>query len=183
MRITPDSARFLRRRVTTSASLLLTLLLVFAGCSVFPDTGATTSVTALATATPAPTDTLAPPPTPPPTPTPRPTATPRPRPTATPRPKPTATPTKAPPQTYTVNIKNRAFSPTPITIHVGDTVMWVNMDLVAHTSTSDPGVSPSWDSLQISPNGTFKVTFTNVGTYAYHCTNHPDMMGTIIVVA
>ena len=47
-----------------------------------------------------------------------------------------------------------------------------------HTVTSDKGL---WDSGPIPPGGSYSVTFTQPGTYTYHCNNHKGMTGTIMV--
>ena len=75
-------------------------------------------------------------------------------------------------------IAGSAFSPTPITIQVGDTVRWTNNDAVTHTVTSDTSV---FNSGSISNGGTYSYTFTMPGTYGYHCSIHPSMTGEIIV--
>jgi YVTN family beta-propeller protein len=77
-----------------------------------------------------------------------------------------------------VNIAKFAFVPAPITISAGQSVTWTNADPVAHTTTSDDKV---WDSGSLSPNGTFTATFSQPGTYAYHCMIHPFMRGTVVV--
>jgi plastocyanin len=33
----------------------------------------------------------------------------------------------------------------------------------------------------MSPNETFSFTFTTPGTYTYHCSIHPGMVGTIVI--
>ena len=38
-----------------------------------------------------------------------------------------------------------------------------------------------WDSGDMAPNATFSTTFAQPGTYAYHCTIHPFIRGTIVV--
>ena len=76
-----------------------------------------------------------------------------------------------------------AFSPTPLTIKVGDTVEWVNKDPTMHTTTSDSGDPASWDSGPLATNATFSFTFTKTGTYTYHCSIHPFMTGTITVTS
>ena len=73
------------------------------------------------------------------------------------------------------------FSPGTFTIQVGDTVTWYNADTMEHTATSDPGTPVSFDSPLLQPGDTFTFTFTQPGTYPYHCTPHPMMKGTIIV--
>lgn len=50
---------------------------------------------------------------------------------------------------------------------------------VEHTITFDNEWSLSDPSLQ--PGGTWEVKFTTAGTYQYHCSIHPNMVGTIVV--
>jgi len=71
-----------------------------------------------------------------------------------------------------------AYTPNPVSIAVGGTVMWTNNDSTTHTSTSDGGV---WNSGAIAPGRTFSQTFSTAGTFPYHCTIHPRMVGTITV--
>ena len=75
-------------------------------------------------------------------------------------------------------IQDFAFSPSSITVSVNTTITWTNKDAVAHTATSNNGV---FDSGSISDGGTYSYHFTTPGTYAYLCTPHPHMTGTIIV--
>ncbi|MDO8751878.1 MAG: plastocyanin/azurin family copper-binding protein [Dehalococcoidia bacterium] len=122
-------------------------------------------------------------PTPTPTvaggPTPSATATPIP---ATPTPTattvaPTATPTTVS-QAKSVNIASFAFSPASLTVPVGTTVTWTNQDSVTHTVTADSG---AFNSVGLAFGQSFSYTFTTPGTYAYHCTPHPNMKGTVTV--
>jgi amicyanin len=83
------------------------------------------------------------------------------------------------PQEYSVNLKNFAFVPGELKIHVGDSVTWTNQDNVMHTVTSDAGSELSSDSL--SKGQSYTHTFTTAGTYNYHCSPHPYMTGTITV--
>jgi plastocyanin len=73
---------------------------------------------------------------------------------------------------------NRAFNPDDLTVSVGTSVTWTNTDAVAHTSTSDTRV---WDSGAVAPGAQFSTTFQNAGTFRYHCTIHPGMVGTVTV--
>ena len=82
-----------------------------------------------------------------------------------------------------VNISGFAFKPNSLTIHVGDTVKWTNMDGATHTTTSDSGDPASWNSGPLVTNATFSFTFTTPGTYTYHCMIHPFMTGTITVTS
>lgn len=68
--------------------------------------------------------------------------------------------------------------PETLTIQAGQTVRWVNRDPVEHTITFDQAdiASPP-----IGQGGAFSHTFTQAGTYTYHCTPHPFMKGVIVV--
>lgn len=71
-----------------------------------------------------------------------------------------------------------AFSPAAITIPKGSQVVWVNGSDASHTVTSSGGFASSG---LIGQRQSFSATFPNAGTFAYHCTVHPYMMGTVIV--
>lgn len=83
------------------------------------------------------------------------------------------------PQTYNINIQNFAFSPSSLTIKPGDTVIWTNKDSMSHTVTSDSG--NELISSTINNGGTYSHVFSTAGTFAYHCSIHTSMKGTIIV--
>ncbi len=70
------------------------------------------------------------------------------------------------------------FSPATFTVAVGGTVAWFNGDNMQHSVTSDTGL---FDSGLLSPGARWSYTFTQPGTYHYHCTPHPWMKGTIVV--
>lgn len=77
-----------------------------------------------------------------------------------------------------VTIQGFAFKPETITISAGTTVTWANQDSVAHTVTADDG---SFDSTPVAGGTAFSQVFATPGTFAYHCTIHPTMKGTIVV--
>lgn len=70
-----------------------------------------------------------------------------------------------------------AYSPSPVRLAVGNSVTWINNDNTTHTSTADGG---AWNAA-ITPGRTFTRTFTTTGSFPYHCTIHPGMVGTIEV--
>lgn len=80
----------------------------------------------------------------------------------------------------TVEIADFSFGPNSVTIEAGTSVTWVNNDLVTHTAT---GVGGAFDTGEIAAGASVSVTFDTPGAYAYTCTIHPDMTGTIVVVA
>ncbi|MEA2469283.1 MAG: hypothetical protein QOE38_281 [Thermoleophilaceae bacterium] len=79
-----------------------------------------------------------------------------------------------------VTIKNFAFAPASTSIHVGDTITWTNQDVTAHTATASDG---SFDTGNINQGKSGSHTFTKAGTFAYICSIHPSMHGTVVVAA
>jgi plastocyanin len=82
--------------------------------------------------------------------------------------------------TSSVTIQNSAFAPATTPVRVGDTVTWTNRDAFSHTSTSDTG---AWDTGVIAAGASRSITFSVPGTFAYHCSIHAFMKGTVIVQA
>jgi plastocyanin len=82
--------------------------------------------------------------------------------------------------TNDVGIAGFSFSPKTVTISVGDMVTWDNSDAQHHTATADDG---SFDTGPISSGTPKSVTFSTAGTFAYHCSIHPRMTGSIVVEA
>ena len=81
----------------------------------------------------------------------------------------------------TVTIRGFAFLPAGATIAPGESITWSNADGTTHTATSNtPG---AFDTGPIAMGATKMVTLANAGTYAYHCSIHPSMTGTITVQA
>jgi plastocyanin len=76
-----------------------------------------------------------------------------------------------------VKIDKVTYGPAEISAHVGDTVEWVNSDIVAHTATARNG---AWD-LMIMPNTKKSVILKAAGTVDYYCKFHPTMKGQITV--
>ncbi len=73
-----------------------------------------------------------------------------------------------------------AFSPNPFTESMATkaTVIWANKDGITHHVVSD---APLFDSGNMSSETTYTFTFTTPGTYTYHCSIHPNMVGTIVI--
>ena len=93
-------------------------------------------------------------------------------------PAPTPTPTPPPANAVQVTIQNFAFAPPTLAITTGTTVTWTNKDQIAHTATAD---DQSFDSGNLNTGQTWSFTFNQPGTFAYTCTYHPYMKGTITV--
>ena len=60
----------------------------------------------------------------------------------------------------------------------GTTVVWTNNSRVPHTVTFNNGMA---DSGVIYPGQSVRFTFTQWGTFAYHCRIHPFMHGWVNV--
>lgn len=78
--------------------------------------------------------------------------------------------------TIQVVIDKLVFSPAEINAKVGDTIEWVNKDILAHTAT----VRGDWD-VMIVANKSASVVLKNPGTVDYYCRFHPNMKGRIVV--
>ncbi len=96
-----------------------------------------------------------------------------------------------------VIVQDFSFNAATLKVSLGTQVRWTNQGPSDHTATSDD--AGLWDSGRISGNqaggggggggtygggaagGSYSRTFVRVGEFAYHCSIHPQMKGTIIV--
>jgi plastocyanin len=74
-------------------------------------------------------------------------------------------------------MKNVAFVPAEIRVHVGDTLEWDNSDIAAHTATSKEG---GFD-LNVMPGRNRSAELRAPGTFPYTCRYHPNMKGQVTV--
>lgn len=79
-----------------------------------------------------------------------------------------------------VEIVDFTYDPDPVTIEEGGKVIWQNEDSAPHTATADNG---SFDTGMLEEGKRGSETFKEPGTYSYICSIHPDMTGTVEVVA
>ena len=79
-----------------------------------------------------------------------------------------------------VTIDNFTFNPPRLTVKVGTTVTWTNRDDIPHTVTAK---TLAFISKALDTDDTFSFTFAQAGSYAYFCSLHPHMTGTIVVEA
>ena len=77
------------------------------------------------------------------------------------------------PATVKIAIENMKFSPATVTVKPGDTIVWTNSDIVAHTVTSK--TAGVFDSKIIAPGGTFKYVARRTGNFTYVCSLHQPM--------
>jgi plastocyanin len=79
--------------------------------------------------------------------------------------------------THTVVMKATSYAPQGLTIKLGDTVVFVNEDPFPHTATA----AGAFDSKSIAAGASWKYKPRHAGEYAYTCTFHPNMKGTLRV--
>jgi plastocyanin len=80
-----------------------------------------------------------------------------------------------------ITIDNFVFTPQTVTVAKGTTVVWRNRDDTPHRVVATPPgriKSPVLDT-----DETYSWTATDSGTFAYFCSLHPHMTGTVIVTA
>ena len=81
------------------------------------------------------------------------------------------------PQKYVVLIKDMRFQPDSITVHVGDTIEWVNKDMVDHDITEE--TNKEWSSGKLPPGKSWDYVVTK--SASYYCSIHVVMKGKIEV--
>lgn len=88
-----------------------------------------------------------------------------------------STPEKAVPVKHTVEIIAMNFQPAELVVNSGDTVVWINRDIVAHDVTEEPG--KAWAS-PVMPSG---ASWSKVVTKSanYYCSIHVVMKGKLLV--
>src|SRR5687768_5815677 len=84
----------------------------------------------------------------------------------------------AAPRVHTVLIEGMRFQPEGLTVAAGDTVAWINRDMVPHTATSASG---RFDSSEIAPGKSWTYTVRATGEFTYIFTYHPLMKATLRV--
>ena len=73
---------------------------------------------------------------------------------------------------HLVEIRNLEFTPKELVVAPGDTITWVNYDLVPHTVTAD---NESWDSGLISAQEKWQIVVQEDMYPTYFCQYHPIM--------
>ena len=78
-----------------------------------------------------------------------------------------------------VTISGFKFAPTSLTVKRGAKVTVTNDDSTAHTATADDG--NSFDTGTLDSGSSQTISVSKPGSYAYHCSIHPFMKGTLVV--
>ncbi len=79
--------------------------------------------------------------------------------------------------TVEITIDKLVYAPAEANARVGDTVEWINKDILAHTATARNG---NWD-VMIAPNKTARLVLKKPGAVDYYCKFHPNMKARITV--
>ena len=77
------------------------------------------------------------------------------------------------------------YSPKSVQIRSGASISWENPTADLHSITHDACRTPgpcAFDSGAIGPNRTFTLNQLPPGHYPYHCSFHPIMRGTLVVI-
>jgi len=78
----------------------------------------------------------------------------------------------------TVQVEHLMFMPGRVKVGLGDRVTWTFPEITQHTTTSDQRF---WSSGVRSGGATYARVFTSAGRFAYHCSIHPTMRGSVVV--
>jgi plastocyanin len=76
-----------------------------------------------------------------------------------------------------VIIHKLTFAPIEVTAKVGDTIEWVNKDILTHTATA---TNKDWD-ITIASKQNAKLVLKKAGAFDYFCKFHPNMKGRVVV--
>ena len=82
---------------------------------------------------------------------------------------------EAKPATHSVTIDATRFQPARLVVHPGDTIVWVNKDVIPHTATAKGG----FDSKVLAPGASWRLTVRVKGATDYACLFHPAMTGRV----
>ena len=88
------------------------------------------------------------------------------------------TPVVADASQVTVEIRDFGFLPRDLTVTIGTTISWTNLDAVPHDATDG---ADEWGTGSLAEGESFRLTFDSPGSYDYLCTIHPNMEATLTV--
>ena len=83
----------------------------------------------------------------------------------------------APAATIQISMENLEIMPAQASARVGDTIEWINKDVLAHTATARNG---DFD-VMLPPKKSGTLVVKKAGTFEYYCRFHPNMKATLNV--
>ena len=75
-----------------------------------------------------------------------------------------------------VEMRDFEFQPNVVRVTAGDTIVWLNRDVVPHTATA----KPQWDTGTIAAKATGSWAARGKDEVTYECVFHPGMVGKIV---
>lgn len=85
----------------------------------------------------------------------------------------------AEPKIVEITIEHFAFTPANVAVAVGDTIVFVNKDIVPHTATA---ADNSWTTGEITHGASARVTLPQKAAADFFCQFHPMMKGHLTIV-
>ena len=82
-----------------------------------------------------------------------------------------------PPTRREVVMRAVSFTPSELSVALGDTVVWRNADIVRHTAQRPE----LFDTGELRSGQSYAWIPVDTGTYSYRCTIHPRMRGRITI--
>jgi plastocyanin len=79
--------------------------------------------------------------------------------------------------TIQITIDNLVFAPAEVSVNVGDTIEWINKDVLAHTATARNG---DFD-VTTPPKKTVTSVLKKAGSVEYYCRFHPNMKAVLTI--
>ena len=79
--------------------------------------------------------------------------------------------------TIQITIENMEFAPAEVSARVGDTIEWINKDVLVHTATARNG---DFD-VTTPPKKTVTSLLKKAGTVEYYCRYHPNMKAVLTI--
>jgi plastocyanin len=80
-------------------------------------------------------------------------------------------------ETIQITMTNLVVAPSEVSAKVGDTIEWVNNDVLAHTATARNG---DFD-VMMPPKKTVTSVLKKAGTIEYYCRFHPNMKAVLTI--
>ena len=90
---------------------------------------------------------------------------------------------EVPADAIVVSIDKMQYDTPELTIKAGDTVYWVNKEVMPHNIAFKKGIvgEDAFRGEMMTKGQAFSITFDEAGTFDYFCTPHPFMRGKVIV--
>ncbi len=88
------------------------------------------------------------------------------------------TPERTGGESYTIEIRHMAFHPDELRVEPGDTVVWINRDLVPHNIAETRG---EWASPALEREERWRLVAQDDGPFEYLCDFHPTMQARVVV--